>query len=146
MRIDSLAVAIMRIKASLMLSGVKVLIMIPCKPDHPFVYWASLWHLGELLKYGAEGYLYNNGFLHAKTMVIDDDLATVGSANMDIRSFALNFETNAVLYGEESVMALRNQFMEDLKNSSHLNYDLYKKRPLGVKFKQSFSRLLSPIL
>ena len=129
-----------------MLSGVKVQIMIPCKPDHPFVYWASLWHLGELLKYGAEGYLYNNGFLHAKTMVIDDDLATVGSANMDIRSFALNFETNAVLYGEESVMALRNQFMEDLKHSSHLNYELYQKRPLGVKFKQSFSRLLSPIL
>lgn len=129
-----------------MLSGVKVQIMIPCKPDHPFVYWASLWHLGELLKYGAEGYLYNNGFLHAKTMVIDDDLATVGSANMDIRSFALNFETNAVLYGEESVMALRNQFMEDMRHSSHLNYELYQKRPLGVKFKQSFSRLLSPIL
>lgn len=129
-----------------MLSGVEVEIMIPCKPDHPFVYWASLWHLGELIKYGAQGYLYNGGFLHAKTMVIDEDLATVGSANMDIRSFALNFETNAVLYGEDCVRELRDQFAKDLKRSSHLTYALYQKRPLRIKFKQAFSRLLSPIL
>lgn len=129
-----------------MLSGVQVHIMIPCKPDHPFVYWASLWHLGELLKYGAEGHLYNGGFLHAKTMVIDDDLATVGSANMDIRSFSLNFETNAVLYGETSVKELRDQYARDMRESSRITYDLYKKRPLGIRLKQAFSRLLSPIL
>lgn len=129
-----------------MLSGVEVHIMIPCKPDHPFVYWASLWHLGELLKYGAEGYTYNAGFLHAKMMVIDDDLATVGSANMDIRSFSLNFETNAVLYGTQTVKSLRRQFKKDRKHSSRITYELYQKRPISTKFKQAFSRLLSPIL
>ncbi|MEG2789387.1 MAG: cardiolipin synthase, partial [Romboutsia sp.] len=78
------------------LSGVDVRIMIPSKPDHPFVYWASCSYAGELLKFGAKLYTYDEGsFLHAKTIVMDDSICSIGTANMDIRSFELNFEVNA---------------------------------------------------
>src|SRR5699024_3591760 len=68
------------------MSGVKIKIMIPIKPDHIFVYWATLSHVGELLNEGAEIYLYQNGFLHAKTIVVDGELSSVGTANIDVRS------------------------------------------------------------
>ncbi len=75
------------------LSGVDVRVMIPSKPDHPFVYWASYSYAGELLKFGAKIYTYGqNAFLHAKTIVIDDSICSIGTANMDIRSFELNFK------------------------------------------------------
>src|SRR5699024_3132611 len=69
------------------LSGVNVKIMIPNKPDHPFVYWATLSHIGDLLEVGAEVYIYQKGFLHAKTIVVDGKIASVGTANIDVRSF-----------------------------------------------------------
>ena len=79
-------------------SGVDVRIMIPGKGDHPFVYWANLVYAGELLNYGVRVYHYDrNAFLHAKTVVIDDEICSVGTANMDTRSFELNFEVNAFL-------------------------------------------------
>src|SRR5690625_7604730 len=80
------------------LSGVKIKIMIPNKPDHPFVYWATLSYSGELLNAGAEIYIYQNSFLHAKTIVVDGKISSVGTANIDVRSFRLNFEVNAFLY------------------------------------------------
>ena len=61
--------------------------MIPNKPDHMFVYWATLSSIGELLNEGAEVYIYQNGFLHAKTIVVDEKLSSVGTANIDVRSF-----------------------------------------------------------
>src|SRR5690625_638724 len=83
------------------LSGVKVKIMIPNKPDHPFVYWATFSHIGDMLRAGAEAYIYQNGFLHAKTIVVDGKVSSVGTANIDVRSFRLNFEVNAFLYDKE---------------------------------------------
>lgn len=80
------------------LSGIDVNIMIPNKPDHAFVYWATLSYIGELLKAGATVYIYDNGFIHAKTIVVDDEIASVGTANIDVRSFRLNFEVNAFIY------------------------------------------------
>src|SRR5699024_6158040 len=80
------------------LSGVDVKIMIPNKPDHPFVYWATLSYIGDLLNAGAEVYIYQKGFLHAKTIIVDGKIASVGTANIDVRSFRLNFEVNAFLY------------------------------------------------
>ncbi|HNW80405.1 MAG TPA: cardiolipin synthase [Methanoregulaceae archaeon] len=79
-------------------SGVDVRIMIPCKPDHPFVYWSTLSFIGELLEAGVRAYTYDNGFIHAKTIVVDGVAASVGSANFDVRSFRLNFEANAFFY------------------------------------------------
>lgn len=69
--------------------------MIPNKPDHPFVYWATYSYIGELLKAGASVFIYDNGFIHAKTIVVDEEISSVGTANIDMRSFKLNFEVNA---------------------------------------------------
>lgn len=128
------------------LSGVKIKLMIPNKPDHPFVYWATLSHVGELLKENAEVYLYQNGFLHAKTLVVDGKIASVGTANIDVRSFRLNFEVNAFLYDTEIAEKLVGIFEEDIKLSTQMTQRLYEKRSIGIKFKESISRLLSPIL
>ncbi|WP_447407706.1 phospholipase D-like domain-containing protein, partial [Clostridium perfringens] len=69
------------------LSGVDVRVMIPSMPDHPFVYWATTNHVSELLKCGAKVYRYNDGFLHAKTVIVDAEVSSVGTANIDNRSF-----------------------------------------------------------
>lgn len=129
-----------------LLTRVQVNIMIPDKSDHPFIRWASLSHIGELLKSGANVYLYHKGFIHAKSIVIDEEIASVGSANMDVRSFKLNFEANAFLYDERLAKQLNDTFREDMKVSSLLTYEQYLQRPLGIRFKESISRLLSPIL
>lgn len=128
------------------LSGVDVRIMIPNKPDHMFVYWATYSNLGELLRTGAKVYMYQNGFIHAKTIVTDDDMATVGTANMDYRSFRLNFEVNAFLYDTDEAITLRKQFEEDMTVSQALTLTEYKNRSFYIKIKESISRLISPIL
>ncbi|MGM8366518.1 cardiolipin synthase [Virgibacillus sp. W0181] len=128
------------------LSGVKIKIMIPNKPDHPFVYWATLSYIGELLNEGAEIYLYQNGFLHAKTIVVDGNVSSVGTTNIDVRSFRLNFEVNAFLYDKDIAKKLVDVFQRDITLSTQMTKELYKKRSLGIRFKESISRLLSPIL
>ena len=93
------------------MSGVDVRVMIPCKPDHPFVYWATFSYIGDLLEAGAKCYTYDNGFLHAKGMVVDGVVSCYGTANMDIRSFRLNFEVNAVVYSEKTAERLVAYFL-----------------------------------
>lgn len=128
------------------LSGVEIKIMIPNKPDHMFVYWATLSSIGELLNEGAEVYLYQNGFLHAKTIVVDGKLSSVGTANIDVRSFRLNFEVNAFLYDIDIAQRLVAAFKKDVMLSTQMTKSLYEKRSIGIRFKESISRLLSPIL
>jgi len=128
------------------LSGIDVKIMIPNKPDHPFVYWATLSSSGDLLNAGADIYIYQNGFLHAKTIVVDGKIASVGTANIDVRSFRLNFEVNAFLYNEEITKKLVHAFHEDIKLSTQMTKQLYNKRSLGIRFKEAISRLISPVL
>lgn len=128
------------------LSGVEVNIMIPNKPDHLFVYWATMSHIGEMLKLGANIYIYDNGFLHAKTIVVDEEISSVGTANIDVRSFRLNFEVNAFLYDEGFSQRLTDIFKEDIKVSQLLTLEEYQQRPKFIRFKESISRLLSPIL
>ncbi len=129
-----------------LLSGVDVRIMIPNKPDHPFVYWATLSNIGELLRAGASVYIYQNGFLHAKTIVVDGKIASVGTANIDVRSFRLNFEVNAFLYNDELAEKLVSEFKKDITYSSQLTLKLYQERSNWIRFKESISRLISPIL
>ncbi|MRH44045.1 cardiolipin synthase [Aquibacillus halophilus] len=128
------------------LSGVDVRIMIPNKPDHPFVYWATLSNIGELLRAGAAVYIYQNGFLHAKTIVVDGKIASVGTANIDVRSFRLNFEVNAFLYNSDIAEQLVAEFKKDIVLSSQLTLKLYNQRSKWIRFKESISRLISPIL
>lgn len=128
------------------LSGVDVRVIIPSKPDHPFVYWASLSYIGELLQSGVRFYTYENGFIHSKVVLMDDILSSVGTANLDIRSFKLNFEVNAFIYDEKVNNEISEQFIKDLESCKEITIDEYKKRSFAIKVKESISRLLSPIL
>ena len=128
------------------LSGVDVRIMIPNKPDHIFVYWATYSNVGYLLKAGAKVYIYENGFLHTKQIVIDDEVSTVGTANIDVRSFKLNFEVNAFIYDEETSHKLAELFEQDMLLSTELTLDMYNERSTVIKLKESIANLISPIL
>lgn len=128
------------------MSGIDVRVMIPCKPDHPFVYWATYSYMSDLLSVGAKCYTYDNGFLHAKGLVIDGKVACYGTANMDIRSFKLNFEVNATIYNKETAVKLEDIFMKDLTKSTQITPYLYANRPFIIRIKEQVSRLLSPLL
>lgn len=128
-------------------SGVDVRIMIPGKGDHPFVYWANLVYAGELLEYGIKIYHYDkNAFLHSKTIVIDDEICSIGTANMDTRSFELNFEVNAFIYSEAISKQQKNEFEKDITKCEELTLEKYQNRSRIVKIKESLSRLFSDIL
>ncbi|MCW7999625.1 cardiolipin synthase, partial [Clostridium sp. cpc1] len=120
--------------------------IIPSKPDHPFVYWASLSYMGELLKAGVRFYTYENGFIHSKVVLMDDVVSSVGTANLDIRSFKLNFEVNAFIYDEKVNNEIVDQFIRDLDRCKEVTIEEYEKRSYIIKVKESISRLLSPIL
>ena len=127
-------------------SGIEVHIMIPCKPDHLFVYWATYSYIGDMVKAGAKCYTYDDGFLHSKGMVVDEQILCYGTANMDIRSFALNFEVNAVIYDEEKAKEMVGYFQQDLEHSTLITKDLYLGRSMIIRLKEQICRLLSPLL
>ncbi len=127
-------------------SGIDVRLMIPCKPDHPFVYWATYSYVGELVFAGARCYTYENGFLHAKGVMVDSRVSCYGTANMDIRSFELNFEVNATIYDEETTEQLEAIFLEDLARCREVTRQVYESRSLWVRIREQGCRLLSPLL
>lgn len=127
-------------------SGVDVRVMIPCKPDHMFVYWATYSYVNELLEAGAKCYTYDAGFLHAKGISIDGKISCFGTANMDIRSFKLNFEVNAVLYDRKVTRALEQAFEKDMEQCTHITSLEYGKRSRVIRFKEQICRLLSPLM
>ncbi|WP_262315314.1 cardiolipin synthase [Lacticaseibacillus parakribbianus] len=127
-------------------SGVRVRIMIPHMPDHAFVYRASQYYARGLAQDGAEIYFYEAGFLHAKVMVVDAAIASVGSANMDFRSFGLNFEANAFVYDHDLAAQLQDIFTADVAKSRRVTAADFAAMPRWLRFKQTFSRLISPIL
>ena len=120
--------------------------MIPCKPDHPFVYWATYSYLGEMVEAGAKCYTYDNGFLHAKCLCVDGQVTCMGTANMDIRSFALNFEVNAVVYSARVTRQLESAFRNDMEKSTLVTRKIYRNRGMVIRVKEQVSRLLSPVL
>ena len=127
-------------------SGVDVRIMIPCKPDHPFIYRATQWYANELTRCGVKIYIYEDGFLHAKTTIIDNKFSSVGSMNQDYRSYNLNFEDNAIFYDKDFNAKMAQVFEEDIKHSHLLTPREIKKQGRWLRTLQSFSRMLSPIL
>jgi cardiolipin synthase len=128
------------------LSGIDVRIMMPSRRDHPFVHWASLSYLGELLEVGVKCYMYEKGFVHSKMILIDSLVSSVGTANMDIRSFKLNFECNAFIYDPDVTKALEEQYLLDIEDSRQLQPSEYLERSHFTKVRESVSRLLSPLL
>ena len=128
-------------------SGVDVKIMIPGKGDHPFVYWANLVYAGDLIKEGIRVFHYDkNAFLHAKTVVIDDEVCSIGTANMDTRSFELNFEVSSFIYSEKIAKEQKYEFENDMKRCEELTLEKYQNRSRIVKIKESLSRLFSDVL
>lgn len=127
-------------------SGIEVRIAIPQMPDHPFVYRATEYYVQQLLKAGARIYSYQNGFMHAKTIVVDNMITSVGSANWDIRSFKLNFEANAFMYDPKVAEQIIATIKNDLKDARELDEEYFKQQSSWKKFRQLASRLISPIL
>lgn len=127
-------------------AGVKVKIMIPCKPDHPLVYWATYSYVGELMNAGVKCYTYDKGFLHAKGVMCDGLVSCYGTANMDVRSFQLNFEVNATIYSSSVTEKLEAIFENDLKYCTEITPKMYQERSLAIRVKEQFSRMFSFIL
>lgn len=128
------------------LSGIDVRILIPGNPDHIFVYWASMSYLGALLEAGVRCYQYEKGFIHAKTLCVDGVVASVGTANMDVRSFDLNFEVNAFMFDKTITQRLERDFFKDLESSVEITQEWYDRRRGWFKVKEAVARLISPML
>lgn len=126
-------------------SGVNVHVMVPAKSDSYLVDRATHSYIKDMLGYGIKVYLYTDGFLHSKSMVIDGSLVSVGSANMDIRSFELSFETNAFIYSEDSAIRAKNIFDQDVEKSQLITKSKWNKRPLVYRLMESVMRLFTPV-
>ena len=129
-----------------LLSGVKVKIMIPSFPDHPFVYWATYSNVATLMYMGAEVYMYQPGFLHQKVFVIDDEIVSIGTTNVDNRSFILNFEVNAFIYNTEEAIKSRKIFENDIQHCEIFTIEKYEARGNWIKLKEGLANLIEPIL
>ena len=138
--------SLLRALKSASLSGVDVRIIFPKIADHKIVNTASYSYFDDILKSGGKVYLYNKGFIHSKVIIIDETIASTGSANMDLRSFMLNFEINAFIYDKEIISRMKDDFFEDLKHSKEIDFDNFKNRSMTQKAKESIARLFSPIL
>mgnify|MGYP000851666246 CR=1 FL=1 len=128
------------------ISGVKVQIILPAKPDHFIVYWGSRSYYEELLDAGVEIYEYSRGFMHAKILIVDSEILGLGTANMDLRSFNHNFELTALVYDDKIVDKASDAFSRDIAFSNRVDIVEFEKRGLIVRSKESICRLFSPLL
>lgn len=127
------------------LSGVDVRIIFPQRSDSAIANWNTRSYISELLDAGIRIYLYERGFSHSKYLLVDDVFASVGSPNVDIRSFELNFEVTALIYDEVFASDLGKLFIEDLKKCSEVNKTLWANRRKSDKYKESLARILGPL-
>ena len=123
-----------------------MILLLPERPDIKTAYYASQTYFKDLLSSGVELYYYNRGMMHSKTMIIDSSLCTVGSTNMDQRSFSLNAEVNAFVMDQDFSTEMRSHFMNDLKDSYGVTSRMLDERKWHVKVLCSIARLLAPIL
>lgn len=128
------------------LSGLDVRLIVQGIAEYKLTYWASRSYFDDLLKAGVKVYKYQKGIMHAKVLLVDDIVGSVGSANFDIRSFQLNFEVSALLYDRGFVQRLEQDFWRDVEDSIEVRRESYMKRPLFDRLKESGARLLSPLL
>ncbi|WP_223066024.1 cardiolipin synthase [Paenibacillus caui] len=127
-------------------SGLDVRILFPAKPDKWLPFLASHSYFPALLAAGVKIYEYEKGFLHSKLLIADGEVATVGTANMDMRSFHLNFEVNALLVGTDSVNKIVSDFERDLLSTKPMELRAFMKKKIIVRFMESAARLMSPLL
>jgi len=128
------------------LSGAEICLMVPEKADNPIARPTNKSYYEECLKAGIRIFLKSGQFCHAKTFVTDDYLSSVGTANMDHRSFHLAYEVNTYIYDEETAKINKEIFMKDLESCRELDYETWSKRPFYQKFIQHFFRLFAPLI
>lgn len=128
------------------LSGIDVRIMIPTQSDSSIVIASTSSYLGKVLQAGVRVFYYRKGFLHAKTVVMDDFVSIVGSCNIDYRSFYQNFEANAFVYEEKTALTLKELFLEDILHCEEITLEQWNNRKKTKKLMDSVSRLFSPLL
>ena len=129
------------------LSGIDVKVMLSARASgDPVPSWAGNTFIMEVVQAGVRVFLYQKGYLHAKTISIDSEICSIGSANIDIRSFSINYEINAVLYSRALATELEEAFVRDLEDCLEFDPREYKRRNLAIRFRDSVARLLSPIL
>ena len=128
------------------LSNVDVRILIPKRSDSKLLSVASYSFISECLESGIKVYLYNPGMLHAKNMIIDDDLVSTGSANFDFRSFEHNFEGNLIIYDKVINRQMKDVFFQDLEQSTKLTLSRWNARPRRLRMFEAIVRLITPIL
>nr|WP_320057613.1 cardiolipin synthase [uncultured Bacteroides sp.] len=128
------------------LAGVDVRLMLPKRADNRITHSASYSYLADVLRAGVKVYFYKKGFLHSKLMVSDDMFSTVGSTNLDFRSFEHNFEVNAFMYDAETALRMKEIFLLDQRYCSRIFLKSWLKRPLRKRAVESVIRLLSPLL
>ena len=129
------------------IAGVDVRLMLPLHADSKIVEWASRSYMIETIEAGVKVYLYRPCFNHSKLLVSDDTLATVGSTNIDFRSFENNFEANVFIYDKQTAMQLKSLFLADQKDCIKLNnFANLDHRPFLLRLWESVVRLLSPLL
>jgi len=138
--------AILKAMESAALCGVDVTLMMTGVADKKIPWWSAFTYFEPLLEAGVKILHYNTGFLHSKVIVMDNMVATVGTCNMDIRSFKLNYEVNTVFYDKELSKQLNNQFKEDMRNCREVTLKEIQSLSLFKQFRNSFCRIFSPLM
>lgn len=125
------------------LAGVDVRVIMPAQKDHFLVFWGSRGNVEQLLRAGVRIYQYKKGFIHTKTILADDDISSVGTCNMDVRSLEINFEDQLFIYDKGLNAEFAQQFLADIKDSVELALKEWERRPIWQKILESFGRLYS---
>lgn len=129
------------------LSGVEVKLMLtPRGSGSQIPYWAANTYIQKLAEAGVRIFFYQKGYFHPKTLNIDAEICSIGSANMDIRSFSINYEVNTVIYDENIAQQLEQAFLKDLDNCVEFNLEEYDNRNFFLRLRDSIARLFSPLL
>ncbi|WP_282162715.1 cardiolipin synthase [Ulvibacterium marinum] len=128
------------------LAGVDVRLLLSSKSDSRLVKWSVRSYFEDMLRAGVKIYLYPEGFLHSKVIISDDRLTSIGTANLDVRSFEQNYEINVLTYGEAMACELKKDFIRDCEISSQIDYNEFRKRPLTERLKEGAAKIFSPLL
>ena len=128
------------------ISGIDVRLLVSENNDSQLVNWSVHSYFENLLRAGVKIYLFREGFVHSKIVMSDDEIASVGTANIDIRSFDQNYEVNAMVYDAEFAKVLKKDFLTDCHQSNELIFEEHLKRPWLDKLKEGVARIFSPVL
>ncbi len=121
--------------------------MLSARPSgDPVPEWAGNTYILDVIDAGVRVFLYENGYLHAKTISLDSQICSVGSTNIDIRSFSINYEMDAVVYEEQLARTLERDFERDLAGCVGFDRAEYQRRGTMVRFRNSVARVFSPLL